>query len=275
MKKKKVSERGGSASWEILFAILLVLIGAVAFAGQGHEKRVIIHGKHEDKRAIESLADDSEGDVEIDTGSKQVGVVQGQFEIDHSEPVDDAIVDFIDRHRDAFGLKNPKEELKRRGEKAEYGGHFQQMYNGVPIWGHSVGVFLDKNHNIRRINANIVPTPDIDTTPLITKEEAIKIATADRIAKIGGNIVEPLAGLWIYENKLAYEVGFLYRGHGWRYLVDAKTGSILYKADETSYDGAANATGTRYTGPPNASGNAGTQTVNFKLHSTGKQGDAS
>ena len=168
--------------FKIAFAVLFVLIGAVAFAGQGHEKRVIIHGKHEDKRAIENLADDSEGDVDIDTGPKSIISVQGRFSIDHSEPIDDAIVDFIDRHRDAFGLKNPKEELKRR-EKAEYGGHFQQMYNGVPIWGHSIGVFLDKDHNIRRINANNVPTPDIDTTPQITKEQAIKIALADRNLK--------------------------------------------------------------------------------------------
>ncbi len=97
------------------------------------------------------------------------------------------------------------------------------MYNGVPIWGHSIGVFLDKDHNIRRINANNVPTPDIDTTPQITKEQAIKIALADRNLK---GAMDPRSMLYIYNNTLAYRVGFLYEGL-WVYWINAKTGKII------------------------------------------------
>jgi Zn-dependent metalloprotease len=251
---------GGSASWEIVFAILLVLIGAVAFAGQGHEKRVIIHGKHEDKRAIENLADDSEGDVEIDTGPKTIINIKGRFRLDLSKPVEDEAVDFIDRHRDAFGLKNPQEELKLYRKEVDKWGltdiFYQQTYNGVPIWSSGVSVLLNRSKEVYEIDSGNVPTPDIDTTPLITKEEAIKIATADKVAEAGGEVIEPGAALYIYNNKLAYEIFFLYKAHGWRYFIDAKNGRILYKYDRTSYDGAVNATGT-YTGsgvPLNAEG---------------------
>ncbi len=71
MKKGERMRAASGIIFKIAFAVLFVLPGTVAFAGQGHVKRVIIHGKHEDKRAIENLADDSEDDVDIDTGRNQ------------------------------------------------------------------------------------------------------------------------------------------------------------------------------------------------------------
>ena len=262
---------GGWAVWEIMFVLFLVLFAAVALAqqaelGLGHEKRVTIHGKHEDKRAIERLADESLDDVEIETGPKTIIKLKGRFKIDRNKPVEEAAVDFIDRHRNAFGLKNPKEELQLEDEKNKRSSilSFQQTYNGVPVWQKGIGVLVNRENNeILQIGSNLASTPDIDTTPQITKEEAIGIARADKIAKEGGEVVGPRSKLYICKNKLAYGVGFLYRSHGWRYFIDATDGRILYKCDVTSYDGTVNATGTRYTGPPDSSDNSGDTIHNY------------
>lgn len=87
-KSKLTYQQGGARRikyggiWETAFVLLLVLFAAAAFAGQGHEKRVTIHGKHEDKRAIESLVDDSEDDIEINAGPKTIIKLKGRFKID-------------------------------------------------------------------------------------------------------------------------------------------------------------------------------------------------
>ena len=187
------------------------------------KKRVVIyHGENfKDKRALVNLVDDSEGDVEIDAGPKSVFSLKGRFKIDTSKSLDEAVVEFFDRHRDAFGLKNPKDELKLTRKSGTL--RFQQTYNGIPIWGAEVLVHVNKNRELDDISSNHIPTPDIDTTPLITKEEAIEIALADRNLK---KAMRPVAMLFIYKNTLAYNVHFLYEGL-WTYWINAKTGKII------------------------------------------------
>ena len=167
-----------------------------------------------------------------------------------NKPVDEAALDFIDKHRNAFGLKSPKNELKLlRKSEQQWGSvdvSFQQNINGVPIWGSSVGVHLNKDKDIYVIaSPNTVPTPDINTTPLVTEDEAINVVRADK-AKNGYNnysiLEHPVAELVIYKREnssklsLAYLVDCLYMSHNWIYVIDAKDSSIIDKRNITIDD---------------------------------------
>jgi hypothetical protein len=101
-----------------------------------------------------------------------------------------------------------------------------------------MSVYLDKDHNIQDIDANIIPTPDIDTTPLVTKEEAAEIVIADyrdfflhergqdipeeRVSKYKSKLPSTTK-LYIYNSKLIYNmrIGFF------EYILNAKTGKII------------------------------------------------
>jgi len=200
--------RNSSGVWEILLAVFLVLVSAVAFAQQaekGVEKsgpKRIIHGKPADRRAVEMLLDESDGDAAVDAADKTIIKLKGKFKIDRNKPIEEAVVDFIDRHRNAFGLNNAKEELilnrKDSYNEGDVDLRFNQSYRGVPIWGCEVLVHLDKTRELDNIISDNIPTPSIDTNPRITKVEAIEIAKNDKIAKEGGAIHRPLVGLYIY-----------------------------------------------------------------------------
>ncbi|MBI5191373.1 MAG: PepSY domain-containing protein [Nitrospirae bacterium] len=221
----------------LTFALLLVfapviMSAALARADEATAKPMrVIHGNPVDRRAVEALLDESVGDAEVKIGRGKVKELKGKFRIDKNKPVEEAALDFIDRHRNAFGLKDPKRELKQSGTKAEYGAHYQQEYNGVPIWLHSMSVYLDKDHDVREVIANTVPTPDIDTTPLITAEEAIDFAKAELKIPPAAKVWPTSAELNIYEDKLAYQVII----GEWRYFIDAKNGNILYKDSLANY----------------------------------------
>jgi len=211
---------------------LLLAVATVAYAGPKGRKygEHTIHGMHYDKAAIEKLLDDSEVPAEVTAYDVGVREVKGKFKLDKSAKVEDAAVDFIDQHRNAFKLKDPKKELKQRGEKFKYGAGFQQIYNGIPVWLKGIGVSLDKDHDIREIDANLVPTPDIDTTPLVTADEALAIAKKDLEIPPDARTWPPKMELFIFpinnrEPKLAYNVEI----EDWVYFVDAKDRSIINK----------------------------------------------
>lgn len=232
---------------------MLMLYAVPVFAGQGEPaangnggkpvKNYNIRGKAVDRHAVEMLLDESEvdGGVEMSFDGKTVKKLRGSFKLDRSKPEEEAAVDFIDRHRNAFGLKNPRMELKLIKKEVDKWGfstiQYKHVFNGVPIWDDIVGVHLDENKNIERISSDgLIPTPEIETTPQITSEEALKIAKID----IGGEnikLFKPLTKLYIYDSRLVYHVTFIYEKL-WGYFIDAKTREILDKEDLTKYDGA-------------------------------------
>lgn len=225
----------------IAFTTLLVLLASDAFAGQGHEKRVTIHGKHEDRRAIESLADDSEDDVEIYTGPKTVMELKGRFKIDANKPVEEAAVNFIDRHRNAFGLKNPKEEFKVHSKSEDKKGNitiqYEQMYKGIRIWDSGLTVTTNKQSEIIQLIPNRVPTPDMDTNPLLSSEEALKIAKEDLNIPLENSPYSEGPTIVIFKNQLCYLVWISVNNPlgAWRFFINAKSGKIVEKSNEINY----------------------------------------
>jgi Zn-dependent metalloprotease len=224
----------------ISIALVLVLaLATVAFAGARGKKygKHTIHGMNYDRAAVEKLLDDSEAPAEVTADERGVQKLKGKFKLDKSMNIEDAAVDFIDRHRDAFKLKDPKKELRLDEKKVHKEGdthiYYEQTYNDVPIWQAMVTVHLDKDNDIDRISSGNVPTPDIDTTPLVTKEEAMGIVKRD--LKIPENVNTGITEteLVIYNDSLSYRVVV----SEWLYFVDAKSGSIISKEDLIRYYG--------------------------------------
>ena len=132
-------------------AVALVLVFAVfAYAGARGKKykEHTIHGMKYDQHTIELLLDDSEVPAEVTADERGVKKLKGKFKLDKSKPVEEAALDFIDKHRNAFGLKDPKRELKLRDDKPSWHMSFQQYYNDVPVWSHSIGIHLGADDEI-------------------------------------------------------------------------------------------------------------------------------
>ncbi|MBI5190969.1 MAG: hypothetical protein HZA22_09865 [Nitrospirae bacterium] len=255
MQGKLRGDEGHSFIGAVIAALFMVLVSVVVFAGQaemkkdkggdnGKPKRTI-HGNPENRRAVEALLDESEGDaeVEMDGRGKRVTRLKGKFRIDRNKPVEEAALDFIDRHGNAFGLKDAKRELiKEERAKDSDITTYQQIYNGVPVWQKGMGARTNKDGDIVSMGANLAPYPGIDTTPLLTPEEALTIAikylddSSGRKVVLGG-LTPPEIELVIFNNKLAYRVfvGVSIPTGAWQFFIDAKDGMILRSSDEMRY----------------------------------------
>ena len=100
-----------------LLGVLLVCAETPAMAGQrgaeqgGKKPKYSIEGKHENMRSVENMMEESEESDEpamVSVYDKEVTRLEGRFKIENGIPVEEAVVNFIDKHRNAFGLKNPK-----------------------------------------------------------------------------------------------------------------------------------------------------------------------
>jgi len=221
--------------------VLVLAFATVVHAGQRGKKygEHTIHGMKYDRAAIEKLLDDSEVPAEVTADERSVQKLKGKFKLDRSMKVADAAVDFIDQHRNAFKLKDPKKELKTtRIENHKEGDihvRYQQTYDDIPVWGQEIIVHINKGHDLDRIIADNVPTPDIDTTPLVTKEEAVEIAKGQFDKKYTPRIHPKYKPrLVIYNDNLAYEIHMLWASRWYRLFIDAKDGRVLSNSDITA-----------------------------------------
>ncbi|MBI5695364.1 MAG: hypothetical protein HZC51_06435, partial [Nitrospirae bacterium] len=122
MQGKLRGDEGRSFIGAVIASLVMVLVSVVVFAGQAEMKKDkggddgkpkrIIHGKPENRRAVEALLEESAGDAEITAGPQTISRLEGKFKIDKNKPVEEAALDFIDRHRNAFGLQYAKKEFK-------------------------------------------------------------------------------------------------------------------------------------------------------------------
>ncbi|MBI5695322.1 MAG: hypothetical protein HZC51_06210 [Nitrospirae bacterium] len=223
-----------SRAFRLFGGLLLMLAFALAYTAPSRadeaaaKPKRVIHGNPQDRRAVEALLEESVGDAEVTVG-KTISSLNGKFKLDKNKPVEDAALDFIDRHRNAFGLKNAKREFKliRRDEHEEgdVNLRFNQSFNGVPIWGKELIVHIDKTKDLDLIISENVPTPDIDTTPLITAEEALSTVRADLKIPSDNTFWKHEKELVIYNDILAYRVNIM----GGEFFVNAKNGSIIRK----------------------------------------------
>ena len=139
---------------------------------------------------------------------------------------------FIDRYKAQFKLKQPQDELKCLSATTDDLGlthvRFQQIYQGIPVWGAEVNVHLNRNNIIYLVQGRYIPTPNhIRLQPSLNSHEALECV----LKEIGSQKVnkdQSAIELIIFSKStqraaLAYKVTV----PGWIYFVDAVDGCIV------------------------------------------------
>jgi len=174
---------------------------------------------------------------------------------------------FISAYRDIFLLDNPEDELVVRSVMSDDLGkthvEFTQQYQGIPVWAHNLVAHLGNDGRIYALNARYSPTPrkiDLAATR-ISPESAIQLACQDLLHEtkilVLDNLVKtllhydkPTADLYIWTERdtgtphLAWHVQIRPNVRDWwYYFIDAHTGAVLEKYNNTKFDGPVVGTG--------------------------------
>ncbi len=247
-------------------AVLALAIAAPASAGS---KKARPH----DPIAVERLRAETGGEVALSdaTGTARFVRAGRGRALGHAAATNKAehALGFLDNHGRAFGLREPRAELKLKSTAADRlgGTHFTyaQEHNGVPVFGGTLKVHYDTDGNLKAVNGALVPEIDVNVAPSRSAEEAgaaalrdVSGATAVRSSRL---VIfrEGLAKGVPGDNHLAYEVEV---GNGADVrefvFVDAHTGKVIDRfsgiqdaLDRRAYDAmGATAPGPNYPASP-------------------------
>ncbi|MCX6826532.1 MAG: M4 family metallopeptidase [candidate division Zixibacteria bacterium] len=194
----------------------------------------------------------SQSKFKVDVRFDENGIptlLKGKFSSSASGDKKDFALGFLEEYKDLFLLKDPTVELKTKSVRKDRAGNthirFDQTYQDIPVWGAQLLVHYHKDGYIKSVNGRWEPTPKIDITPTLSKEDALKIAKDDLSSSLSKEPqIELLIFPWQNQTYLAYEITLIPDlAHNWKYFVDAKTGKILLKYNDVKYDGPVTATG--------------------------------
>jgi len=153
----------------------------------------------------------------------------------------------LHEYRDLFEIDNAFEEFELKSDDTDKDGRrhikVRQVYLGIPVWGKELIVHQDKDDAAYLIEGTVETTPLIDIAPDISVDQAIDIVRSD-LGDAGAAAPELVihcddAGT----KRLAYHLVVFKGGKRWKYFVDAKTGDILEKYNDT-WDAGVQGTGT-------------------------------
>ncbi|WP_439882160.1 M4 family metallopeptidase [Pontibacter sp. MBLB2868] len=171
------------------------------------------------------------------------------------EEVKSASFTFLERYKTALQVVDPKSEFEvtsvSKDELGQTHVRLQQKYKGVPVYGAQL-ITHTQNNQISLLNGRHFSTPKVDTTPSLSSSQAEQTAVAD--LKKGTMVRELSAGekkllqydkptseLIIYHTGVTKSVARL-AWHinarpnvleNWTYIVDARTGEVLSKQNNT------------------------------------------
>lgn len=202
------------------------------------------------------------------------------------------VVAYVEENQELFQLENPDQELQIVEECYDELGKqhikLQQVYQGVPVWGHDLVAHLTPDGSLYAINARYSPTPEkLDVNNIrIDSKQAVQIAESnlaqqtaiEELGEWAKAILEydgPTAKkyIWVHSetqtSHLIWHVAIRPNSRDyWYYFIDAKSGEILEKYNATNFDGPTTTTATDLNGV--------TQTINvYELGSTFYMIDAS
>jgi Zn-dependent metalloprotease len=175
-------------------------------------------------------------------------VVSGQFIAPYGTTKKEKAYSFIASRPETFRIYNPAEELELIVEKTDEQGlthlRFQQKYKGLPVWGAQTIVHFSDNEIIYLVGGQTIATPDLNTIPAITLEEANTAALLIVKNMATGSNLETQSELVVYqinnEAKLVRLVTVTSPSDGsirWRVFVDAQTGDVVDKFNDIHFDG--------------------------------------
>lgn len=163
----------------------------------------------------------------------------------------DALVqskDFLNSVKEFIAMKDPNSEIIKKDEIVEADGikhvKLNQTYKNIPLFGREIWAHYDRN-GIYLMNGSWTKTPEIeDIIPAFDEKEAYKIVKEKE--KFAPKVFLPAflktnssTELVIYDldgqnARLAYHIIAYPDGlHRWEYFIDAKTGEIFEKIENT------------------------------------------
>jgi len=149
----------------------------------------------------------------------------------------------LDKYRQAFRVKDPFSEFRVKHELRDKLGKthvkFQQVYSGVPLWGKELIVHLDAKGSVYLVTGRTEPTPELDTSPVLTADRALQVVIGDAAPREVKANQPPELVIHIDESgqlRLAYHVEAKVGWERWQYFVDAKSGAVLEKYNDTWYE---------------------------------------
>jgi len=155
----------------------------------------------------------------------------------------DVVYQLLQSWRQLLKIDDPRREFEITIVKIDDLGlkhvEFQQILNGIAIWGCSMSVHLNENNQVYLLQGHYEPTlKNVDTTPKLSAQEAAEMAISEAPDGEGGWRAEEkklfilMAGP--QNPRLVYRITLL-RGltHREYYFVDARGGKILHKLSGT------------------------------------------
>lgn len=164
----------------------------------------------------------------------------GRFPLEKNGRPDEALLSFLERHRAAFGLSEPRAELVASRTQARDGLSrvtFQQTAGGIPVWGRTLEMDVSPDGELVLAVSRVGPVKAVNTEPSITRMTAYNAVKAEW--KKHRDVDMPPAGLElvIYNGRLGYDVKVLEGDDVWYFIVDAADGKIVH-AQKAANDGA-------------------------------------
>lgn len=191
-------------------------------------------------RAIRSFTHDAGAEpvIDWDAATGAPTFIRGKFPADLSiqgqaSRLDQAYA-FFNRYGDLFQMKSPAAELALVNAAGADGSHlrFQQMYQGIPVWGAQLLVHSQAGQ-ITAVNGHYQPGIDLNPTPALTAAQAetsarnhLGAAQATRLTDTELVIMtyhtDPAVLTWLVQLATDDPPG------RWLYFIDAQTGDITY-----------------------------------------------
>jgi Zn-dependent metalloprotease len=145
---------------------------------------------------------------------------------------------FFGQHGDVFGVRDAQTELVQIGaSKDRYGAthiSYQQVYNGVPVFGGILRAHLDANNNLTAVNGVFVPDIALATQPKLSAADAGRLAINAVVAdpprsEVTADVAQPLkaADLTAASTTLyIYRIGLVRNAPG--------TSQLVYQVEVTN-----------------------------------------
>ncbi len=149
-------------------------------------------------------------------------------------------IEFLERHRGAFRIENPSQEIVLRKIDDDLNGmrhlRLDQYYRGLKVIGGELVAHFSPQGVLRQVNGHTEADLELDVTPAIAANTASEAAIQDLKSFFGtGKPADPELVIFPWEGTtyLSYRL-FIYSDTPmgrWEYFVDAKTGAIIFKAN--------------------------------------------
>ncbi len=182
-----------------------------------------------------------------------------------------AAMNFMEQERSLLKISDPQHEFTVMNVQQDKLGmshvRFQQVYEGIEVWGKDLYIHFDKNGNIVSLNGRYAPTPssigdaagklsssdavDAALTDLKTKTQITKLTPElDKLLRYSGPSAKKV--IWCDNFSIPHLAWYVEAipslGQDWYYFIDANTGKVLDAYNNICGDGPATATATDLNG---------------------------